>query len=58
MNALDQSVSWSKLRKLAFETRSDRIADYFKADPARFNKMSLRFGELFLDYSKTGYRPR
>lgn len=52
MNALDQSVSWSKLRQLAVETRSDRIADYFTADPARFDKMSLRFGELFLDYSK------
>lgn len=52
MNVLDQSVSWSKLGQLAVETRSDRIADYFKSDPARFDKMSLRFGELFLDYSK------
>jgi glucose-6-phosphate isomerase len=49
---LDQSVTWIKLDKLAAETASDNIADYFGSDPARFDKMSLRLGELFLDYSK------
>lgn len=52
MNALGKFESWSKLEQLANETRNDRIADYFKADPDRFDKMSLRLGELFLDYSK------
>jgi glucose-6-phosphate isomerase len=52
MYQLDQSVTWKKLDKLATETASDRIADYFDNDPARFDKMSLRLGELFLDYSK------
>ena len=52
MYELDQSVTWRKLEKLAAESMSDRIADYFDNDPARFEKMSLRLGELFLDYSK------
>ncbi|SIS67881.1 glucose-6-phosphate isomerase [Neptunomonas antarctica] len=52
MYALDQSVTWKKLEQLAEKTKDDRIADYFTANPARFDKMSLRLGELFLDYSK------
>ncbi|WP_372982508.1 glucose-6-phosphate isomerase [Marinobacter sediminum] len=57
MNALGTSMSWSKLEQLANETGNDRIADYFKADPDRFDKMSLRVGELFLDYSKNKISP-
>jgi glucose-6-phosphate isomerase len=52
MYALDQSVTWKKLEKLAAQTASDQISDYFKNDPSRFENMSLRLGELFLDYSK------
>jgi glucose-6-phosphate isomerase len=52
MYALDQSVTWKKLEALAAETSSDQISDYFKDDPSRFDNMSLRLGELFLDYSK------
>lgn len=52
MNLLSSSVSWKKLEKLAQETSNDRIADYFNTDPKRFEKMSLRLGELFLDFSK------
>jgi glucose-6-phosphate isomerase len=52
MYALDQSVTWEKLEALAAETSSDQISDYFKDDPSRFDNMSLRLGELFLDYSK------
>ncbi|RDE24418.1 glucose-6-phosphate isomerase [Motiliproteus coralliicola] len=52
MYDLSSSVSWKKLERLADETRDDRIADYFAKDPERFGKMSLRLGELFLDYSK------
>ncbi|MDX1756572.1 MAG: glucose-6-phosphate isomerase [Marinobacter sp.] len=48
----DQSVHWKRLDELAVTTRQDRIADYFQTDPARFDKMSLRLGGLFLDYSK------
>ncbi|MDX1456092.1 MAG: glucose-6-phosphate isomerase [Marinobacter sp.] len=48
----DQSVYWKKLDELAVTTRQDRIADYFHAEPERFDKMSLQLGGLFLDYSK------
>jgi glucose-6-phosphate isomerase len=58
MNALGKSESWSMLEQLANETRNDRIADYFKADPDRFDKMSLRLGKLFLDYSKNKVSPQ
>jgi len=52
MYTLDQSVTWKKLEKLAKTTKKDRIADYFADNSARFDDMSLRLGELFLDYSK------
>ncbi|MCG6887947.1 MAG: glucose-6-phosphate isomerase [Gammaproteobacteria bacterium] len=52
MYKLDQSVTWQKLEKLAVSTGADRIADYFAADPMRFERMSLRLEGLFLDYSK------
>ena len=58
MNALGTSMSWSKLEQLANETGNDRIADYFRADPDRFEKMTLRVGELFLDYSKNKISPQ
>ena len=58
MNALGKSESWSMLEQLANETRNDRIADYFKGDSDRFDKMSLRLGELFLDYSKNKVSPQ
>lgn len=58
MNALDTSLSWRKLEQLADATRHDRITDYFDADPGRFDKMSLRLGELFLDYSKNRVSPQ
>lgn len=52
MYQLSSSVTWKKLEKLAEQTGNDSIAEYFSKDPERFNKMSLRLGELFLDYSK------
>ncbi|MBZ9540356.1 glucose-6-phosphate isomerase [Modicisalibacter tunisiensis] len=52
MFQLTRSVTWRALQALHRETTHDRIRDYFAADPARFDKMSLRVGGLFLDYSK------
>ena len=52
MLQLTRSVSWQALTRLGEVTRNDRIRDYFAADPKRFEKMSLRVGGLFLDYSK------
>ena len=52
MNLLTSSVTWKKLKQLAQETQEDRISDYFTQDAKRFDKMSVRLGELFLDFSK------
>ena len=52
MFQLTRSVTWQALKRLQEETANDRIRDYFTADPRRFEKMSLRVGGLFLDYSK------
>ncbi|ERL51225.1 glucose-6-phosphate isomerase [Halomonas huangheensis] len=49
---LTRSVTWQSLLKLREQTANDRIRDYFAQDPQRFDKMSLRVGGLFLDYSK------
>ncbi|MFD2189532.1 glucose-6-phosphate isomerase [Pistricoccus aurantiacus] len=52
MFQLTRSVTWQALERLRDETAQDRIRDYFTRDPQRFDKMSLRVGGLFLDYSK------
>ncbi|MBB3192608.1 glucose-6-phosphate isomerase [Halomonas cerina] len=52
MFQLTRSVTWQALKHLQTQTADDRIRDYFTADPQRFDKMSLRVGGLFLDYSK------
>ncbi|WP_018917444.1 glucose-6-phosphate isomerase [Vreelandella zhanjiangensis] len=52
MFQLTRSVTWQALERLRDKTANDRIRDYFRQDPQRFDKMSLRVGGLFLDYSK------
>lgn len=52
MFQLTRSVTWQALKELQKTTADDRISDYFAGDPDRFDKMSLRVGGLFLDYSK------
>ncbi|MGQ7246446.1 glucose-6-phosphate isomerase [Halomonas sp. V046] len=52
MFQLTRSVTWQSLTRLYEQTADDRIRDYFTRDPQRFEKMSLRVGGLFLDYSK------
>lgn len=52
MFQLTRSVTWQALDRLRDKTANDRIRDYFTSDPQRFEKMSLRVGGLFLDYSK------
>ncbi|MFW6346141.1 MAG: glucose-6-phosphate isomerase [Halomonas sp.] len=52
MFQLTRSVTWQALKQLHAHTADDRIRDYFSADSRRFEKMSLRVGGLFLDYSK------
>ncbi|WP_447957654.1 glucose-6-phosphate isomerase [Vreelandella sp. EE7] len=52
MFQLTRSVTWQALERLRDKTHNDRIRDYFAKDTQRFEKMSLRVGGLFLDYSK------
>ncbi|QOR40510.1 glucose-6-phosphate isomerase [Billgrantia diversa] len=52
MFQLTRSVTWQALKRLHEQTADDQIRSYFTADPQRFEKMSLRVGGLFLDYSK------
>ncbi|UTW04287.1 glucose-6-phosphate isomerase [Amphritea atlantica] len=52
MYNLSSSVTWKKLEQLARDSQNDRITDYFTADASRFDRMSLKLGGLFLDYSK------
>ena len=52
MFQLTRSVTWQALDRLRDKTANDRIRDYFTRDAQRFEKMSLRVGGLFLDYSK------
>ncbi|MGP9594015.1 glucose-6-phosphate isomerase [Halomonas sp. AOP42-C2-25] len=52
MFQLTRSVTWQALERLRDKTANDRTRDYFTNDPQRFEKMSLRVGGLFLDYSK------
>ncbi|WP_249978131.1 glucose-6-phosphate isomerase [Vreelandella olivaria] len=52
MFQLTRSVTWQALERLRDKTANERIRDYFTNDPQRFEKMSLRVGGLFLDYSK------
>ena len=48
----DKTETWKQLQQLAVEAKDVRISEYFDTDAKRFDKMSLRVGELFLDYSK------
>lgn len=44
--------AWKSLQTLFEKTKSNRISDYFKKDPNRFDKYSLSDGDIFFDYSK------
>jgi glucose-6-phosphate isomerase len=44
--------AWSRLSALAASHGNDSISDYFRDDPERPERYSLRVGELYLDYSK------
>ena len=52
MSALTSSPAWQNLQK-HYETQKDvQMRDLFAQDPERFNKFSLEFGGLLLDFSK------
>lgn len=52
MSTLTQSPAWQALTAHRHELEHTHLRDLFAADPQRFAKFSLRFGDLLFDYSK------
>ncbi|KAL3780315.1 hypothetical protein HJC23_010577 [Cyclotella cryptica] len=52
MTGVETTASWAALSAHYAATSSLHLRDLFAADPARFSKMSLKFEDLLLDYSK------
>ncbi|MFO1128983.1 MAG: glucose-6-phosphate isomerase [Rhodospirillales bacterium] len=52
MPAITQSPAWQALERHAASTGTLHMRDLFAADPDRFNRFSVRLGDLLLDYSK------
>ena len=53
----DLDPAWSALRGALADIRSTRTADLFRADPARFEKLSFRLDDLLIDFSKCKLTP-
>jgi glucose-6-phosphate isomerase len=52
MSKLTQSQAWQALATHQQEIVALHMRDLFAADPARFEKFSLRFNDILLDFSK------
>ena len=52
MSYLNQSPAWKSLKEHQPEAADLHMRDLFKQDPQRFERFSLRFGEILFDYSK------
>jgi glucose-6-phosphate isomerase len=52
MTKLTKTSAWHDLSRHFEQTRSVQMRDQFEADHQRFDKFSLKFKELLLDYSK------
>ncbi len=52
MSGLIRSSAWQALEKHYQEIKDFHMRDLFNNDPARFNRFSLRIGEILFDYSK------
>ena len=52
MSRLTESALWQKLVAHQREIAHLHMRDMFSADPARFEKFSLQFNDILLDYSK------
>lgn len=52
MSKLTQSAIWQKLSKHQQEIAPLHMRDLFREDPQRFEKFSLRFNDILLDFSK------
>src|SRR5438105_1462453 len=49
---LTQSPAWVALREHQQEMREVHLRELFARDPRRFEKFSLRLGDLLVDFSK------
>lgn len=52
MSTLTESPAWKALEQHYQEMSGVHMRDLFAQDPARFDKFSLRFGDILFDYSK------
>ncbi len=52
MTVLTNSPAWTALQKHYQELHSLHMRDLFAQDPRRFERFSLRFGDILFDYSK------
>jgi glucose-6-phosphate isomerase len=52
MSQLTQSPAWQALARQHDATHSVRMRDQFAADPARFERFSLRLDDILFDFSK------
>ncbi|HPF50174.1 MAG TPA: glucose-6-phosphate isomerase [Draconibacterium sp.] len=47
-----ETPAWQKLEEMYFEFEGTHMKDLFEQDPKRFEKYSLKFEDILLDYSK------
>ena len=52
MSRLTESTAWTALEAHYDEMKSKHMRDLFAEDPSRFDRFSLRFEEILLDFSK------
>ena len=52
MSSLTASAAWKALRQHHATIAATHMRDLFAADPGRFAKFSIRWGEMLVDYSK------
>jgi glucose-6-phosphate isomerase len=52
MSRLSQSAAWQALQRHFKEISTQHMRDMFASDPQRFERFSLRFDDILVDYSK------
>ena len=52
MSALNRLPEWHQLERHRDEIRTAHLRDWFRADPHRFDELSLRLDDLLVDFSK------
>lgn len=52
MSNFKNTSAWQKLENNFISLRSKHLRDLFKTDPYRFEKFSIKWNDIFVDYSK------